>query len=138
MSLYEAFETDQSKEEKGVRVEYTPNPDGTIPTFVIRSTGKANIKYAKALDRAIKPYRSNLGAMGNALAEKIMANVFIDTVLVTWENVQDKKGNPIEFNKDNALQLFCNTLPRLFDDLQEKAKGVDLFKSESLEDDAKN
>jgi hypothetical protein len=118
-------------------IELAPNKDGSIPTFKLASMGKANRAYTKALDKATKPYRSNINGMGNDLAESIFMKVFVATVLKDWQNVQQKDGSAIPFSEPNAIELF-KKLPRLYDDLQEKAKSVELFKAEEQEADAKN
>ena len=75
--------------------------------------------------------------MNNDLAERLFMGVFVDTVLLGWNNVQDRDGNNIAFNRENALKLF-EDLPELYDDLQEKAKKASLFREESLEGEAGN
>lgn len=139
MSLYEQFATNKEAEVEGVEVTYGANKDGTIPTFRISRTSKANKKYTKALEKATRPHRRaiELETMNNELAEQLFMGVFVDTVLLGWKNVQDREGKVIAFNKENALKFF-GELPELYDDLQEKAKKASLFRDESLEGEAKN
>lgn len=139
MSLYNQFATNKEAEVEGVEVQYGANADGSIPSFRISRMSKVNKKYTKALERATRPHRRaiELETMNNDLAERLFMGVFVDTVLLGWNNVQDRDGNNIAFNRENALKLF-EDLPELYDDLQEKAKKASLFREESLEGEAGN
>jgi len=137
MSLFKTFETDEKKETEGVEVEGPPNDDSTVPVFVLASMGRANKKYAKALDKATKPFRGNLQSMGNDFAEKIFMEIFVSCVLKDWRNVQDRDGSTITFSEPNAIELF-KKLPRLYDFLQTYAQSSELFKDEAREEEAKN
>jgi len=138
MSLYEAYETNADKESNGVEVQFPPNKDGSVPVFIIASTGKANKGYAKALEVATKPYRRiGVEAMGNELAEKVFREVFVTHVLKGWRNVRDRSDMPLEYTKENALKLMTD-LPRLYQQLQEQANSIDLFKDGLREEEAGN
>lgn len=137
MSLYDSFETDVAKEQSGVEVAYAPNKDGSIPTFVVRATSKANQSYAKAVDKATKPYRGNVKAIGQDNADRMFMEIFVNTILVGWKNIQDKFGKDIPFTKEAAIKLFKD-LPRLYDDLYQQVSSVELFKSETKEVEAGN
>ncbi len=146
MSLSNQFATDKKAEVDGVWVEYGANEDGTIPRFKISRMSKANKKYTKALEKATRPHRRaiELETMNNDLAERLFMQVFVDTVLLDWENINkaDVTGNKedeghADFNRDSAMSLFEN-LNELYDDLQEKAKKASLFREESLEGEAGN
>jgi len=139
MSLHSQFATDKKAEVDGVWVEYGANDDGTIPGFKISRMSKANKKYTKALERATRPHRRaiELETMNNDLAERLFMEVFVDTVLLDWKDIQDRDGENLELTKESALKLF-NELPELYDDLQEKAKKASLFREETLEEEAGN
>lgn len=139
MSIFSQFATDRKKENDGVTVSYGFNDDGTEIKFFISRMGKSNKAYTKELEKATRPYRRQfeLGTMDEKKAEDIFMEVFSKTILKGWENVQDKEGNIIEFNRFKAVDLF-KALPDLFQDLQEKANSAALFREAELEDDAKN
>jgi hypothetical protein len=139
MSLYTQFKTNAEKEVEGVEIQYGPNEDGTIPTFIISRMGKSNKAYTKALEAATRPYRRQieLGTMNNDTAETLFIGVFAKTVLKGWKNVRDESGAEIAFSEKAAVKLLTD-LPEMYDDLQEKAKSASLFREESLEDEAKN
>lgn len=139
MSLYKDFATNKQAEVKGVLVEFSANDDNTIPGFIVSRMSRANKKYTKALEKATRPHRRaiELETMNNDLADKIFMEVFVDTVLLGWQNVQDKDGKPLVFNRQNAIMLFTD-LPELYDDLQDKAKKAAMFRDEAIEGEAKN
>lgn len=146
MSLRKTFGTDKSKETEGVKVEYAPNKDGSVPTFIIARMGGANKRYAKALDVAVRPYRAMLQAnrLDAEIADSVFKDVFINTCLLGWENVlaADMTGNEADegfaqFTPAGAKQLFTN-LPDLYQDLQAKAQAGSTFNEELAEESAKN
>lgn len=148
MSLFDLYGTDEKKEVEGVEVTFPPNDDGSVPVFIIAATSKSNQKYSKALENATKPWRRNIEAMGSQNAERIYREVFVKTVLKGWKNVQvpqklvehfegvAESGN-IPFNEKNAVALF-EKLPRLYDDLTQRAGSVELFREAQREEEAGN
>lgn len=139
MSLYSDFETNKDLETNGVKVEYGPNKDKTIPTFFIRRMSRSNKKYTKGLEKATRPHRRaiELETMQTSQAEKISMEVFVETILVGWENVQNRKNEVVPYTKEAATKLF-NELPDFYDDLQGKASKASLFRDESVEEEAGN
>jgi hypothetical protein len=139
MSLYTQFKTNAEKEVEGVEIQYGPNEDGTIPTFIISRMGKSNKAYTKALEAATRPYRRQieLGTMNNDTAETLFIGVFAKTVLKGWKNVRDESGVEIAFSEKAAVKLLTD-LPEMYDDLQEKAKSASLFREEAIEEEAGN
>lgn len=139
MSLFDQFQTDQTKEIEGVPVKYAPNKDGTIPTFYISRMGKANKRYSKMLDKVTKPYarQLQLGTLDAETADDLFQGVFAKTVLKGWENVRGKDGEELQFTPENALMLF-KALPDLYEDLTAKAQSAALFRDEANETDAGN
>jgi hypothetical protein len=139
MSLFDTYETNAEKESEGVEVPMpeATNKDGSVPTFILASTSRANQKYAKALEKATKPFRRNMDAMSTEVGNQLYQEVFIKTVLKGWRNVQTKNGEEITFTAANAKQLF-ETLPRLYDQLNEKASSIELFQDAQREEEAKN
>lgn len=141
MSLYKKFKTDENKEVNGFRVELTEavNQDGSIPVFIVGRIHEGNVNYSRAVDRASRPHRRQiqLGVFDNQKAERILRDVFIESVLLGWENVQDEKGNKLPFNKENAIKLF-DDLPDLYKLLRSEAAEFENFKVSEREEDAKN
>lgn len=148
MSLFDLYGTDEKKEVEGVEVTFPANEDGSVPTFIIAATSKSNQKYSKALENATKPWRRNIEAMGAENAERIYREVFVKTVLKGWRNVQVPQkiaehfegvaeAGDIPFNQKNAIVLF-EKLPRLYDDLTQRAGSIELFRDARREEEAGN
>jgi hypothetical protein len=139
--LFSQFKTNSIKEETGVNVEFAEaqNDDGTIPTFKLCRMGKSNKAYSKALESATRPYRRQveLGTMKNEVAETIFMNVFVDTILRSWENVKDENNGEIPYSKDAAISLMTQ-LPDVYERLQEEAKIAANFRDFAIEEEAKN
>ena len=66
-----------------------------------------------------------------------MREVYAETIVLGWDNVQDAEGNDLAFSKENVIKLFTD-LPELFEDVQNAASTQALFRQETLEQEAKN
>lgn len=139
MSLYSQYETDKDKEVNGVWIESAPNDDGTIPKFRIARMGNLNKRYSKVSEHKTKPYKRQieLEIWPEEKAEEVFKEVFAETVLLEWENVQDRNGKILAYNKENVIQVMTD-LPELYGELRTKARAAAMFKIEELEADAKN
>lgn len=146
MSLYKQFKSDPALERAGVLIQYgfvqTPEgePDSSRPIcFRIARAGGANVAYQRRVEAKVKPYRRQIQTetIDPKVAENLMMEVFCETILLGWENVQDANGVDLPFSKENAVKLFTD-LPDLYKDLQEQANKAALFKAELLEADAGN
>lgn len=149
MSLQRMFQMDDKKQTEGVSVTYATNPDGTVPTFTLARMGRANKRYLTEITRLTKPVQRLIDAnqLGDELADAIVLEAFVDTVLLGWEHVQLEKeiascplpvGTDIVFNRTNAHLLLGKGLPELFADLREQAQAATLFRDDSLDVAAKN
>lgn len=139
MSLYKQFKTDGSLEKEGILLEYGTNSKGDPICIRIARAGGANAQYAKRMEARVKPYRRQIQneTMENALIERILKEVYAETVVIGWEGVEDEKGKPIEYSVENCVKLF-DDLPDLFRDIQEQSQRAALFRAEVREADAKN
>jgi hypothetical protein len=139
MSIFEQFGTSKELEKKGVRIPYGKNKDGSEMAFFIRRMSKSNKKYTKGFAESTKPYQRQIemDMLKEETADEILMNVFVDTVLVGWENIQQNDGTVILFDHDNAVSLFTE-LPDLYADLVEKSKKASLFREIAIEEITKN
>lgn len=134
MNAYEMFKTNDKLEvEEGITLDY-----GEFTIKVCRAGG-ANKKFSKVLGLKMKPHRrqAETDTLAEGVAERIMAEVYAETVILGWKGVKDEKGKDMEFNKQNVVKLFLD-LPDLFRDVQEQANKIALFRAEEKEEDAKN
>lgn len=139
MSLYSQFKTDGNVENEGVVLEYGINKAGKTISIRIARAGGANTKFAKLMEHKVKPYRRQIQneSMDPALAEKIAKEVYAETVVLGWENVEDEHGKELEFTVENVIKLFTD-LPDLYTDIQSQAQRTALFRADILEADSKN
>jgi hypothetical protein len=139
MSLYKLFKTDENLETDGIWLEYGQNEKGEPIRIKIARAGGHNSAFLKALEKATRPYRKAIqtGMLDNKTADKLYKEVFADTVVLDWINVEGPDGQPMEFNRENVLKLF-EDLPDLFADLREQANNVALFREEVREADLGN
>jgi len=141
MSLYDRFETDTVAETEGVWFDLpSPNEDGTLPGFKLASMGEGNKEYVKALEAVQRKYRSDieLDILSNEKAKPILLEVFATTILKDWRNIYDKNGESAgSYTPAKGIALMT-ALPRLYALLSAKASGMDLFRTASVEADAKN
>jgi len=139
MSLYKLFKTDENLETDGIWLEYGQNEKGEPIRIKIARAGGHNSAFSKALEKATRPYRKAIqtGMLDNKTADKLYKEVFADTVVLDWINVEGPDGKPMEFKRENVLKLF-EDLPDLFADLREQANNVALFREEVREADLGN
>ena len=139
MSLYSQFKTDKTIEKDGIVLEYGMNSKKKIIGIRIARAGGANVQYSKLLEAKIKPYRRQIQneTLDNDIADKITKEVYAQTVVLGWENVEDENGEELEFSVANCIKLFTD-LPELWFDIQQQATRASLFRAEILENDSKN
>lgn len=135
MSFYNTFKTDADLEAgAGVDLDY-----GEAGTITIHRAGGDNKKFSKVLAAKMKPYRRQLqnGTMDDEVAERLMAEVYAEAVIIGWEGVKDEKGKTLPYSKENVVKLLTD-LPELFKDIQDQASTIANFRKEEIEAEAKN
>lgn len=147
MGLRKTFKTDRNAEIEGVEVEVSVNDHNGKPiTIRIARMSSSNKRYTKELNRVTKPHQSAIqnDAMDNDLARKMLQEVFVDTILLGWNNLpkseltgNEKDTAELEFTRENALALF-KELPDLYDDWESRANKAAAFREKEREDAAKN
>lgn len=139
MSLYKTFTTDKDLEKEGILLQYGFNSKKLPITIRVARAGGANTAYTKSLERRTKPFRRQIQTetMDDKQAKELMMDVYLDSVILGWENMEDAKLNDLPFSRENALKLFTD-LPDLFTDVQEQAQKSALYRKEILDADSKN
>jgi hypothetical protein len=139
MSLYKTFQTDTSLEKEGIILDYGKNSAGKTIAIRIARAGGSNVAYSRRMESKAKPFRRQIQneTIERALLTDIVQEVFAETVVLGWENVEDAQGKPLPFSKENCIKLFAD-LPDLWEDVQEQAQRAALFRVQVREDDAKN
>ncbi|MCQ8781722.1 hypothetical protein [Mangrovibrevibacter kandeliae] len=130
MNLYEQFSTDQDAESgRGISLRY-----GEGINITIHRAGGANRKFLRRYEAKTKPYTRQIqnGTMDEEVSRQLMAELYAETVIVGWEGVTDREGNPLQFNVENATKLLLD-LPELFRDIQGAAQDRSLFLADAAE-----
>ena len=148
MGMYDQFETDTSLETQGIWIDY-----GDFRVLIARAGG-SNKRYLSYTETKTKPFRRAIqaGTMTEERSRSLLYDIYAKTIILDWqisEGVDDegntiwkkgihaKDGGILEVNVENVMQTFRN-LPSLFQDLQQAAEGISLFRKEEMEADAKN
>jgi hypothetical protein len=142
MSLYSDFKTSKTLEVDGVRFV-----NGTYAYTLARSGG-ANKKFKKLFERLARPHRRQLdnGTLDNAVAERLMREVFAKTVVLKWETLRDgewvegielEDGSIVPATPETLIKVF-EELEDLFTQLSEDAKNIAYFRQAGMEEDAGN
>lgn len=133
-SIYDMFKTNANLEQDGIWINY-----GTAGKFLVARSGGSNTMFAKVLEAKMRPYRRQLDneTMDAQVAQDILMETFVETVLKGWEGVKDEKGKEIKFSKEAALKLFRD-LPELFNDLRLQSTKLANYLASDLEDDVGN
>ena len=147
MGLRKTFKTDRDAEINGVEVEVSVNDHNGLPIKIrIARMSQGNKRYTKELNRVSKPHMSAIqnDAMDNDLARKMLQEVFVDTILLGWDNLPKSEltgvatdTEELEFTRENALALF-KELPDLYDDWEARANRAAAFREKEREEEAKN
>jgi len=147
MSLRKTFKTDRAAEIAGVEVEVAMNDHNGKPiTIRIARMSASNKRYTKELNRVTKPHQSAIqnDALDNELAQKMLQEVFVDTILLGWSNLpkseltgDENDTEELEFTRENALALF-EELPDCYKDWESRAQKAAAFREAEREVTAGN
>lgn len=147
MSLRKTFKTDKIAETEGVWMDVSINDHNGKPIRIkLARMSSTNKRYTKALEAATKPHKSAIqnDAFDNELAKKLLQDVFVETILLDWDNLpkSDLTGDEADtellpFTKENALALF-NEMPELYDDWESRAQKAAAFREAEREKSAGN
>lgn len=123
VSPYAQFGTDKEAEKVGIVLDY-----GDYRIRVARAGG-ANAKFQELFRDRMRPHwrKQQNGTLSEELANDILIGCFVDAVVLGWEDVVDLAGNPIPFNRNNAIKLFTE-VPELFRDVREQSADYHNFR----------
>jgi len=139
MSIYSKFETDKSLNKSGIVLNFGKNSKGEDMGIRILPAGEENEAYTKRMEHVFKPYQRQLAAktMDTKLLKKLVMEVYAETVVIDFENIEDRDGQNIPYTKENAIRVF-NDLPALWNDIQAQAQDWTLFRLDLQEAAAGN
>lgn len=133
MSIFDTFKTSPKAETEGVWKDFPANKDGTVPAFRIARMAATNPAYQKRLEAIAREFRTELtlDVFTEEQSKEPMLEVFVDTILIDWRNIQRNDGTVIEYSKDAAKALM-NELPDLYTLLREYAAKISTFRETEL------
>lgn len=115
--------------------------------FKLAYLGPLNPRYLPTVARVYKPHQYSLKHFTDAerlrTVEELDLEVFLTCILKDWDNVRDpqgifgEKGALVPFSKENARKLM-QTLPMLYETLENFAKDSRNYREGDPEEDAKN
>lgn len=135
-------------EDIGKWIEYSPNPDGTIPRIKIRRAHTRHRGYISALAATIKAKKKSENDLSDPeFDDVVMIEVYSKTIVLAWENFLCPRdsaelfgvgvGEVIPFSASNVATLF-RARPRFWDSVYRKAQREDFFEGKREEELAKN
>ncbi len=134
MANIERIKTDESKEIQGVWVDY-------ILGIRLKVARSRNPKYREVLRNLVEPKTKD--AREEKLDVKVFANLLntvrARTILLGWENIEDKDGNSIPFSIEQSEKFFAD--PELKDFctfVVAISENADQYAKEVLEESVKN
>ena len=76
--------------------------------FDVKLARLGNTKYNEMVRRILKPYTRKIRdeELDDSIAEMAEKKAMARYVLVDWRGLEDDDGEPIEYSKETALQLF--------------------------------
>lgn len=139
MELYRQYQTNKQLEKEGFLLELGTTQDGKIVAIRIARAGGANVAFSKLVEHKLKPYRRQIQheTADKEVIDRLMKEVYAKTVILGWENVNGKDGQPLEFTEANVVQLL-EDLPDLWKDIVGMSDKTAAFREEIREADTGN
>lgn len=139
MELFKQFATDKSLEKEGVLLEFGTTADGKPIAIRIARAGGANVAFTKLVEFKLKPYRRQLQneSADKDVIDRVMQEVYAKTVILGWENVNGRDGEPLAFTEENVLMLL-GALPDLWKEIVSMSDKTAAYREEIREADAGN
>jgi len=130
MDIDTAF-TDPAAEEEGVWVKYR---DGSE----VKVARVGNPKFQRRLDAKMRPHRrkEQAGTMDVDVQNRILCECMSETILLDWKGFT-RKGKPVAYSPDAATELLLRSMD-FRNDMTDLAASEEHFRTEELEEDAKN
>lgn len=141
MGLRDKFATNENLEVEGVWNQF----DESFRVRIARASTN-NIRYAKALEKATKPFRRNFDMVSSEMQTNILKEVYSKTIVTGWQTMKDGEwvdginlegDEIISFTPENVMKVFAD-LPDLFATIQQFADEAAVYRQSGLEKEAKN
>jgi hypothetical protein len=126
-NLYELYETDNELEKKGICLQFGE------AKFYVKRAGGANEDFDKKFEEKTRSVsnRLQLQALSEEQSSRLMQEVYFESVMINWEGVTDRKGNPLPYNRENFLTLMRD-LPVVWRALRTEAANHENFRKAQI------
>lgn len=137
MTLWEKYEVNREAFDNGVPVEI----DGS--TFHVRFAGAENVRYQTSLGVAALKHRAlfdDVEANAERISQiepEITAHAMFQAVVTGWEHVSARDGSPLEFTRENFVDLLLSC-PHVFMVLRQAADNFAAYRVKRAEEVAEN
>jgi hypothetical protein len=135
MNLYDIYDEEKLDEADSFHLELEdPETDGRVVFHLARAGGR-NKAYETRTKALMKPYQYALqkGSLKEEKAEAIVCKVLAETVILGWEGVLDRDGEPLEYSPSAAEKLLKD-LPILRNIILKEASDISNFLQENREE----
>lgn len=142
-SVYEMFKMDKDYEKNGIKIDY-----GEFRITIARAGG-SNLRFRRVSEIKTKSLRRAIQTetLDVERAEAVLREIYAEAVILNWEicnedgdwqkGIHGLDGSVVPFKKETVVEIL-KELPELFQDLQEQATKLSLFREANLEDEGKN
>lgn len=126
-NLFKKYETSEVKETQGVEITV----DGAV--FICRRAGGGNRRYRAAIGLAAaapdvqKRINSKDTIEAITAEDEVTMEAFADSVVIGWREVLGRDDAPLEFSKENFLDLM-KSCPDVWLNLRMAARDMDNFR----------
>lgn len=147
MGIRKNYGTDRALETEGVTIAVDTNDHNGKPINIIVSRmGTTNKRYTKRLEEVTAPHLTAIQneTLDNELGSKILREVFVETVMLGWENMpkseltgDDKDTDDLPYTAENAIAMF-DAFPDFYTVCEGHAKKAANFRTKAREKAGKN
>jgi len=133
MANIELLKIDRDKELQGIWVDY-------VLGIKLRIARARNSKYLEEIMILTEPYKKELRESEDVEKfEKILKQVRAKTILLDWQNIEDKDGNVIPYSVEKALEFFNNPeLRDFYNFVILTSEDADYYRKNLIKDSEKN
>ena len=134
MANINRIKTDLQKETQGVWIDFEVG----IRLKIARARNPA---YRELMRKLTEPHRKNIreGGMEIEELEDLQRQIRAKTILLDWENIEDKDGKTIEYSSKQALEFFYDLeLRDFYTFVILQSENMENFKKELVKESEKN
>lgn len=126
-NLFKDYEVDPHRETDGVEITIAG------ATFICRRAGGSNRRYRAAIAMAFSVPEVNKRAHSDdrleaiAVEDDVTLDVYAEAVVIGWRDVLDRNDEPLEFNKENFMDLMV-ACPDIWLELRTATRDLNNFR----------